>query len=171
MWTLRPYLAGAVGVGCLAWLVYPFVRRQQPRTFVVAGLGILVVGGVLAATQGRRLDEMEHELFYRQTVTRMETLGRLYAEKPPLDEPMQLPYRPGAAIAIPDPNSGWLLAGVVVNSIQPGFVQVELTDDSVAQRADRRPCPAPGRAHSATAVVQLGCAEPDGGLRRATRHQ
>jgi hypothetical protein len=130
VWTLRPYLAGAVAVGSLAWLVYPFVRRQRARTFVVAAMAVLVVGVGFSATQARRLDEMEHELFYRQTVTRMETLGRLYAEKPPLDEPMQLPFRPGAAIAIPDPTTGWLLAGVVENSIQPGFIQVGLTDDT-----------------------------------------
>jgi hypothetical protein len=130
LWTLRPYLAGAVAAGCVAWLVYPLVRRQRRRNLVIGGLGVVVLSGLLGATQGLRLDAIEHELFYRQTVTRMETLGRLYAEKPPLDEPMQLPFRPGAAIAIPDPNTGWLLAGVVENSIQPGFIQVGLTDDT-----------------------------------------
>jgi hypothetical protein len=60
----------------------------------------------------------------------METLGRLYAEKPPLDEPMQLPFRPGVVIAIPDPNTGWLLTGIVQDSTEPGFVDVGLTDDT-----------------------------------------
>ena len=114
--TLRIYLAVTVGLGVLAWLAYPYVRRQRKRVVVGALLGILATVSVVAVAQSRRLDEVVHELFYRQTVTRMETLGRLYRDPLPTDSIVQAPYRPGAAIALTDPQTGWLLTGLVIDS-------------------------------------------------------
>jgi hypothetical protein len=128
--TLRTYLAVAVGAGVGAWLAYPYVRRQPPRTVLIAALSILAIGSLLAVGQSRRIWEAEHELFYRQTVTRMETLGRLYRDPQPTDEPVQLPFRPGATIALTDSQTGWLLAGLVDDSAEPGFVNVSLTDET-----------------------------------------
>jgi hypothetical protein len=128
--TLRNYLAVAAAVGVAAWLVYPLVRRQRARTLLgVAAAIVLIVGGV-GLTQTRRLNDAAHEVLYRQTVTRMETLGRLYRDPPPLDQPLQLPFRPGAAITLVDARTGWLLPGLVEDSAETGFVNVGLTDDT-----------------------------------------
>jgi hypothetical protein len=128
--TLRDYLAVAVGVGAVAWLAYPVVRRQSPRVLLGLALTIVALAIVGAVSQSRRIDEATHELFYRQTVTRMETLHRLYRDPPPADQPVQLPFRPGAIIALPDPTTGWLLTGLVEDSAQPGLVDVGLSDDT-----------------------------------------
>jgi hypothetical protein len=128
--TLRPYLAVTVGVGVVAWLVWPVIQGLRPR-FLLSGAGALVLGvAAIGLVQQQRLDEMTHELFYRQTVTRMETLGRLYRDPAPTDDQIQQPYRPGAAIALVDPQTGWLLPGLVEDSAMPGQVNVGLTDDT-----------------------------------------
>jgi len=129
--TLRTYLAIAVGVGALAWLAYPLVVRWRRRTVVLAVSSVVVLGALVAVGQSRRIDEAVHELFYRQTVTRMETLGRLYRDPLPTDSIVQLPFRPGAAIALTDPQTGWLLTGLVEDSSEPGSISVSLTDDTV----------------------------------------
>jgi hypothetical protein len=126
--TLREYLAIAVAVGIAAWLAYPVVRRQPARALLASALGLVALGLAVGVLGARSIDAATHALVYRQTVTRMETLGRLYRDPPPLEQPIQLPFRPGAAIALPDPKTGWLLAGLVVDSSQPGFVSVSLTD-------------------------------------------
>lgn len=128
--TLRTYLAVAVGVGAVAWLVYPYVRRQRPRTVLVAASALVVLAGLIAVGQARRIGEIEHELFYRQTVTRMETLGLLYRDPQPTDRTIQLPFRPGTTIALTNPQTGWLLPGLVRDSAEPGFVNVSLIDDT-----------------------------------------
>jgi hypothetical protein len=128
--TLRTYLAVAVAAGVGAWLAYPFVSRVRPRVFVIAALAVATLTVVLGLNQGRRIDEAMHELLYRQTVTRMETLGRLYRDPPPPDELIQLPFRPGAAIALVDPATGWLSPGLVEDSSEPGVVTVGLTNDT-----------------------------------------
>jgi hypothetical protein len=128
--TLRPYLALAVAAGVGAWFCYPFVRRQRRRTLAIATASFVAVATLVAIGQTKRLDQAAHELFYRQTVTRMETLGRLYRDPPPPEQPIQLPFRPGAAIAIVDPASGWLSPGLVEDSSEPGQVTVALTDDT-----------------------------------------
>jgi hypothetical protein len=128
--TLRTYLAIAVGVGVLAWWAYPVVRRQRPRTIVIAVASVVMLCALLAVGQARRIDDAVHELFYRQTVTRMETLGKLYRDPLPTDSIVQLPFRPGAAIALTDPQTGWVVTGLVDDSSEPGFVTVNLTDDT-----------------------------------------
>jgi hypothetical protein len=93
---------------------------------------LIVAGFVLGLSifLGRHIDELTHELLYRQTVTRMETLGRLYRDPAPSDEHVQLPFRPGAAIALVDPATGWLTPGLVEDSSETGVVTVGLTDDT-----------------------------------------
>jgi hypothetical protein len=95
----------------------------------VTAIACLVVAIItVAALQTREIDAAVHALVYRQTATRMETLDELYRDPPPLGTPIQAPFGPGAAIAIPDPTSGWLLTGLVLDSSQTGFVSVALTD-------------------------------------------
>jgi len=106
------------------------MRRERPRTVLFAVMGVLVVCVLVGLSQTRRMDEAVHELFYRQTVTRMETLGRLYRDPLPTDSIVQLPFRPGAAIALTDAPTGWVLTGLVDDSSEPGFVTVNLTDDT-----------------------------------------
>jgi hypothetical protein len=60
----------------------------------------------------------------------METLGRLYRDPLPTDSIVQLPFRPGVTIALTDPQTGWLMTGLVEDSSEPGFVTVSLTDDT-----------------------------------------
>jgi hypothetical protein len=128
--TLRTYLAIAVGLGVLAWWAYPGMRRQRPRTIVIAVASVVILCALLTVGQAKRIDEAVHELFYRQTVTRMETLGKLYRDPLPTDSIVQLPFRPGAAIALTDPPTGWVVTGLVDDSSEPGFVTVNLTDDT-----------------------------------------
>jgi hypothetical protein len=128
--TLRTYLAVAVGSGVGAWLVYPFLRRQPRRVLVIVAVGVVALSVVLGVTQARRIDEAEHELLYRQTVTRMETLGRLYRDPPPPDDRVQFPFPPGTAIAVVNPATGWLTPGLVEDSSEPGVLTVGLTDDT-----------------------------------------
>src|SRR5205823_1405212 len=71
--TLRTYLAVAVGAGVGAWLVFPFVRLQRRRVLAIVASGVALLSVLVGTTQARRIDEAEHELLYRQTVTRMET--------------------------------------------------------------------------------------------------
>jgi hypothetical protein len=129
--TLRTYLAVAVGTGVVAWLAYPVVRRQQPRALVIGALGVIALASLLVIWQWRRIDAAEHELLYRQTTTRMETLGRLYRDLPTEQTSLNQPlFGPGTTIALPDPQTGWLLTGLVEDSAEPGFVNVRLTDDT-----------------------------------------
>ena len=128
--TLRAYLAVAVGAGAAAWLVYPYVRRLKPRAVLIAVSSLVVLGSLIAAGQSVRIDEAEHELLYRQTVTRMETLGRLYRDADQTNQTIQPPFSPGLPIALTDPQTGWLLTGLVEDSAEPGFVNVGLTDDT-----------------------------------------
>ena len=128
--TLRDYLAILAGLGTAAWVAYPFVRRHGARTIAWASTALVGAVAVLAVAQPGMIDKTLHSLFYRQVVTRMETMGRLYRDPPPPDELVQLPFRPGAVIAIADPRTGWLMTGIVTDSSQPGFVSVDLTDDT-----------------------------------------
>ncbi len=149
--SLRTYLAVAVCAGVAAWLVYPFVRRQQARTVLIGALGVLTLMAVVAAGQARRVDAAEHELLYRQTATRMETLGRLYRDPDRTDQGVQLPFGPGAAIALTDPRTGWLLTGLVEDSAEPGFVNV---GHRVALARVGSESALPGRSVSAVEIKQ-----------------
>jgi hypothetical protein len=128
--SLRPYLGAAVLAGVLAWAAY-LATRPLPRRMLApsAGLGV-VLGVTLLISQARRIDFAAHELVYRQTVTRMETLGRLYTDSPPDGE---LPIRAGAAVAVADPASGWLLTGVIQDFPRPDEVRVAFTDESIRE--------------------------------------
>jgi hypothetical protein len=129
--TLRDYLAGAVALGIFAWALVRYLSLRR-AVLVAAGTALAfgAVGAVAVAMDPDRVNALVHEIYYRQTVTRMETLGRLYRDPPPLDAPLQLPYRPGAVIALTDPQTGWLLTGIVADSSQPGLISVDLTDNT-----------------------------------------
>ena len=127
--SLRPYLGDALAAGVLAWAAYPLVRRLSRRsaTVLVASATLLVVA--FSVQQARRIDFATHELFYRQTVTRMETLGLLYTDQPPDSD--NLPMKPGTAVALANPRTGWLLGGVVQDFVGPDVVRVAFTDQSI----------------------------------------
>jgi hypothetical protein len=128
--TLRAYLAAAVAAGVGVWLVYPFLSRLRRRIILLAVLVVAALGLIVGTSLGRQIDTVTHELLYRQTVTRMETLGRLYRDPAPTDDQIQLPFRPGTAIALVDPATGWLLPGLVQDSSETGVVTVGLTNDT-----------------------------------------
>jgi hypothetical protein len=132
---LRPYLAGGVAIGVLVWAAFPWLTGRRPRTLAFgAALGALVLAGA-ALTQTRQINEAAHQLVYRQTTTRMETLGRLYYDVDPNAPPQEPPYGPGAAIALIDPDSGWLETGLIQQPLGPGMVLVAFTDETL--RAER----------------------------------
>jgi hypothetical protein len=93
------------------------------------------VGLAVCIQQARLIDQAAHELVYRQTTTRMETLGRLYHDLDPNSPLQEPPFGPGAAVAKTDPQTGWLLTGLIEQPLGPGLVQVAYTDES--QRAER----------------------------------
>jgi hypothetical protein len=128
---LRPYLAGAVGLGVVAWAVYPYLARQSPRVVVPIGAAIVILGIGFGILQARRIDEAAHQLVYRQMTTRMETLGRLYSDPKPDEPPQEPPFGPGAAVAIPQPGTDWILAGLVQEPLGPGRVLVAYVDGSI----------------------------------------
>jgi hypothetical protein len=101
-----------------------------PARFLAAGaLGVAVAALGVFVTFNRQLDYAAHELLYRQTVTRIETLGRLYSdERPPY---VNKPIRPGAAVGLTDPSSGWVLGGVVQDLPQPDVARVAFTDETI----------------------------------------
>jgi hypothetical protein len=79
----------------------------------------------------RQIDEAAHSLVYRQTVTHMEAMGRLYRDPRTIDEKMLLPFRSGQAVAIADPSkAGWVLAGLIDQAAGPGMIIVDFTDGS-----------------------------------------
>jgi hypothetical protein len=127
--SLRPYLGVAMLIGVLAWAAYPAIRGLRPRTLTLLGgaFAILVVG--LLVTQARRIDFAAHELIYRQTMTRIETLGRLYTDTPPLTA--DLPIKPGKAVGLVNPATGWTLGGVVQDFDAPDVARVAFVDGSV----------------------------------------
>jgi hypothetical protein len=127
--SLRPYLAGALMAGVLAWAAYPPLRRLSRTGLAAVGALVAVATVVLMIWQARRLDFAAHELLYRQTVTRMETLGRLYTDTPP--DTANLPIKPGTAVAVADPHTGWLLAGVIQDFPHDAIVRAAFVDESV----------------------------------------
>lgn len=123
---LRAYLAGTMLLGVLAWAVYPLARRLQRRHVATLGgvaLALVVAAGVVGA---RRIDFLAHELLYRQTTTRLETLGELYTGIPVLDPNAE--FKPGAAVATVDPRSGWLHTGLVREPAPDGQLVVDFAD-------------------------------------------
>jgi hypothetical protein len=128
---LRPYLGGAIVGGVLAWAAYPYVRRLRWRGLAALGACAAAVVVIMAVMLGRRLDYASHELLYRQTMTRMETLGRLYTDQPPATT--DLPMKPGAAVGLVDPSSGWILGGVVQAFPTNDIARVAFTDESIRE--------------------------------------
>jgi hypothetical protein len=128
--TLRPYLAGALTLGVIGWAVWPLIPRRSPRVLAGAAAAVVVLGLGVAALQARRIDESAHQLVYRQLTTRMETQGRLYRDPIPNDPPYEPPFRPGAAVATIDPDSGWISPGLIERPLGPGVVLVGFPDGS-----------------------------------------
>ncbi|MBV9598726.1 MAG: glycosyltransferase family 39 protein [Chloroflexi bacterium] len=129
--SLRPYLGGAIAVGVLAWAVYPYLRRLRLPGLAALGAGAIITVAMLVVVLGRRIDYASHELLYRQTMTRMETLGRLYTDQPPATT--DLPMKPGAAVGLADPSSGWILGGVVQAFPTSDVARVAFTDESIRE--------------------------------------
>lgn len=127
--SLRPYLGGAMLAGVIGWTAYPLVRRLRPRQMALLGAGAAVLAVALVAWQARRIDYAAHELLYRQTMTRMETLGRLYTDQPPTTA--DLPVKPGTAVGLVEPGSGWILGGVIQDFDAPDVARVAFTDESI----------------------------------------
>ena len=127
--SLRPYLGGAMLIGVLVWAAFPYVRRVRVRYLALASAGALAIASLFVIGVARQLDYAAHELFYRQTVTRIETLGKLYSDERP-QYPMQ-PIRPGVAVGLTDASSGWVLGGVVQDLPAPDQARVVFTDESV----------------------------------------
>jgi peptidoglycan/LPS O-acetylase OafA/YrhL len=128
---LRPYLAAAVGLGLAAWALLPVLARQSKTRLALVGAASAVAIAGVAVVQARRIDQLAHELLFRQTATRIETLGRLYHERNPASPPPEAPFGPNAPVALIDPTTGWLLTGVVQEPLGPGMVSVAFVDDTV----------------------------------------
>jgi hypothetical protein len=129
--SLRPYLAGAVAIGVIAWAAYPWLVTRSTRTLVFGSATAALAVAALAMTYARQLDNYAHELVYRQTTTRMETLGLLYHDVDPNAPAHEPPFVPGTAVAWVDPTSGWLRTGVIQEPLGPGLVSVAFTDETI----------------------------------------
>src|SRR5207248_922450 len=105
--------------------------RQSPRMLVAIGAAIVVLGVGFSLVQARRIDEAAHELVYRQMTTHMETLGRLYSDPKPDEPPQEPPFGPGAAVAVAQPGTDWILTGLVQEPLGPGRVLVAYVDGSI----------------------------------------
>jgi len=111
--------------------VYPYLRRLRLPGLAALGAGAIITVAMLVVVLGRRIDYASHELLYRQTMTRMETLGRLYTDQPPATT--DLPMKPGAAVGLADPSSGWILGGVVQAFPTSDVARVAFTDESIRE--------------------------------------
>jgi hypothetical protein len=127
--SLRPYLGGAMLVGVILWAAYPYVRRARAQYLALGAAAVVIAGAAVSVVFSRQLDYAAHELMYRQTVTRIETLGRLYTDERP--QVFNEPIRPGVAVGLTDPNTGWVLGGVVQDLPQPDQAHVAFTDESI----------------------------------------
>lgn len=131
---VRPYVAGAVALGVLAWAAWPVLARISPWLLAVGGIILAASLGGLAMGEARDVDEFAHELVYRQLTTRMEMLGLLYHDMDPNAPPQEPPFGPGAAVAIVDSGSGWVTPGIIEKPLGPGLVLVDYMDGSASPR-------------------------------------
>jgi hypothetical protein len=129
--SLRPYLAGAVALGVLAWALFPVLAHRSRATLVFLGAVTALLAVGVAVQQARKIDQAAHELVYRQMTTRMETLKLLYHEVKPDAPPNHPVFGAGVPVAIVDPISGWILAGLVQEPVAPDVLQVAFTDASI----------------------------------------
>jgi hypothetical protein len=129
--SLRPYLAGAVGLGVLAWGLFPLLAAQSRRVLLILSAAVVAGTALIAMVESRQIDEAAHALVYRQTTTRLETLGRLYYELNPNAPPPERPFTPGIAVAKVNQQTGWLLTGLIQEPLGPGMVLVTYTDETV----------------------------------------
>jgi hypothetical protein len=129
--TLRSYLAAAAVAGVVAWAAYPLLCRLTPRAASLLAVGVCALIAVVLIQHGRQVDDLTHQLLYQQTATRIETLGRLYNPDPEAPTPEAGPFGPGTPVALVDPHSGWLLAGLVQDRIGSDVVSVAFTDESI----------------------------------------
>ncbi len=127
--SLRAYLAGAMvaGVGC--WAAYPYLRQLRPRMLALLGAAVIVAGITVGVAREKEIDFAMHALLYRQTVTRVESLGRLYSDQPP--STVDLPMKPGTAVGLVQPGTGWILGGVLQGFDTPDVARVAFADESV----------------------------------------
>jgi hypothetical protein len=127
--SLRPYLGGAMITGVLVWAAFSYAPHVPGRYLALSGaVAALVLVGLVVAFN-HQVDNAARDLLYRQAVTRIETLGRLYTDdSPPI--PNQA-IRPGMVVGLTDQNSGWVLGGVVQDVPAADEARVAFTDETV----------------------------------------
>jgi Dolichyl-phosphate-mannose-protein mannosyltransferase len=129
--SIRPYLGFSVALGAGLWWAYPLLRAQRARLAVVGMAATLAIAAFIFVGQPQRLDAALHQLMYRQTTTRLETLGLLYRDPQPDLFPQEPPFGRGVAVALVDSDTGWLVSGLVQEPAGPGLVTVSFIDESV----------------------------------------
>lgn len=125
---LRPYLGGISAAGILIWLSWPALRRASRPVHALLVAACVAGFALVMLAMPRSIDFALHELLYRQTVTRMETLGRLYTNYSP--EVTNQPFRPGDPVGVVEPG-GWVQTGVVQDFDGPRLVRVAFTDETI----------------------------------------
>ena len=126
--SLRPYAGIALAVGVLAWAIYPRLPGVRYGKRALVGFAAVVAGLGFAIARTPVFERATNELFYRQTVSRMETLSQLYVDQS--DPGPTVPFKPGEAVARVEPG-GWLLGGVVQEFDAPDQFRVAFTDSSM----------------------------------------
>jgi hypothetical protein len=115
----------------VGWALEPILRQQRARVLLVGAAALIGLGVVVGVAERRQLDYATHQLLYRQTMTRLEALGLLYVDAPPARG--DLPMKPGTAVGVAEPGSGWILGGVVQDFEAPQVARVVFADTSVRE--------------------------------------
>lgn len=130
---VRPYVAGAVGCGLIAWAIFPWLAARSRRVLALGGVAVIAVAALGAVVAARPIDQAVHQLMYRQLTTRMETLSRLYYDVPEGAPPHEEPFVPGVPVARPEGAYGWQITGLIQQPTGPGTVLVAYTDGTVRE--------------------------------------